>query len=138
MTQRILIAGPERRRHWSDEAKLSILVEAFAPGASPIEVARRHGISSGLLYTWRKKAMALANQSAPADSPPVFLPAVLEDAESSSPASSQHVAPLPIATPAQVPAQSPAIEVHFRGGVKVRIEAGMPEAVIAATLKALR
>jgi hypothetical protein len=28
--------------------------------------------------------------------------------------------------------------VHLKGGVKVRIEAGMPQAVIAATLKALR
>ena len=37
-----------------------------------------------------------------------------------------------------VPAAAPAIEVQFKGEVKVRIEAGMPEAAISATLKALR
>jgi transposase len=120
MTQ-IVITGPERRRHWMDDEKLAILVEAFTPNASPIAVARRHGISSGLLYTWRKKAMARASQPVPADAKPVFLPACVADSE---------VAPGPAAIPM--------IEVYLNAGVKVRIEAGMPEAVIAATLKALR
>ena len=40
--------------------------------------------------------------------------------------------------PVAIPAPAPTIEVHLKGGVKVRIEAGMPEAMIAATLKALR
>ena len=58
MTQTILVTAPERHRRWSGDAELSILVGAFAPEASPIEVARRQGVSSGLLYTWRKKAIA--------------------------------------------------------------------------------
>lgn len=129
MTQTILITGPERHRRWSDEAKLAILLEAFAPEASPIEVARRHGISSGLLYTWRKKAMASASQPASVDFKPVFLPAVVGGGE----------VPLPLSRPAPAAAGPiPAIEVHLKDGVKLRIEAGMPEAVIAATLKALR
>ena len=126
MTQRIMITGPERRRHWTAEEKLAILVEAFAPNVSPIEVARRHGISTGLLYTWRKKAIALGNRPAVAAPTPAFLPAVVTAAETAP--------PLPVA----IPAPAPTIEVHLKGGVKVRIEAGMPEAMIAATLKALR
>ena len=49
-----LITRAEPRRRWSIEQKQSIAAESLAPGASPIAVARRHGISSGLLYTWRK------------------------------------------------------------------------------------
>lgn len=126
MTQRIMITGPERRRHWTGEEKLAILVEAFAPNVSPIEVARRHGVSTGLLYTWRKKAMTLGNRPAVAAPAPAFLPAVVTAAETAP--------PVPVAISPPVPT----IEVHLKGGVKVRIEAGMPEAMIAATLKALR
>jgi transposase len=126
MTQRVMITAPERRRHWTAEEKLAILVEAFAPNVSPIEVARRHGISTGLLYTWRKKATVLGNRPALAGSTPAFLPAVVTATEPAPPV------PMAISLP------TPTIEVHLKAGVKVRIEAGMPEAMIAATLKALR
>lgn len=126
MTQRIVITGPERRRHWTAEEKLAILVEAFAPNVSPIEVARRHGISTGLLYTWRKKATGLGNRPALTDPTPAFLPAVVTATEPAP----------PVAVAISLP--TPTIEVHLKDGVKVRIEAGMPEAMIAATLKALR
>ena len=126
MTQKILITGPERRRHWTGEEKLSILVEAFAPNVSPIAVARRHGISTGLLYTWRKKAIALGNRPSPADPTPAFLPAVVTVSDTAPP------------VPVAIPAPTPTIEVHLDGGVRVRIEAGMPEVMIVTTLKALR
>jgi transposase len=57
-----LITRAEPRRRWSVEQKQSIAAESLAPGASPTEVARRHGISSGLLYTWRK-ALLVAQPS---------------------------------------------------------------------------
>ena len=53
-----LITRAEPRRRWSVEQKQSIAAESLAPGASPTAVARRHGISSGLLYTWRKALLA--------------------------------------------------------------------------------
>ena len=123
MAQAMLITGTDRRRRWSEEEKVAILVEAFAPGASPIDVARRWEVSTGLLYTWRKKAAA-------PDSEPVFLPAVVAEPE----------APRAVSEP---PARAcdkppPIIEIQLKRGVKVRIEAGMPEALITATLKALR
>ncbi len=62
MGQITVFSGPERRRRWSDEQRLQILTEAFAPGASPTDVARRHEISTGQLYTWRSK---LAVDAAP-------------------------------------------------------------------------
>lgn len=63
MGQITVFSGPERRRRCSDEQRLQILSEAFAPGASPTDVARRHEISTGQLYTWRNK---LAVDAAPA------------------------------------------------------------------------
>jgi transposase len=44
----------ERRRRWSDEEKLAILKETTQSGVIVAVVARRHGIGTGQLYTWRK------------------------------------------------------------------------------------
>jgi transposase len=42
------------RRIWSQSEKLLIVSEAVAPGASICAVARRHKLSSSLLYRWIK------------------------------------------------------------------------------------
>jgi transposase len=47
----------ERRRNWSDEEKLAILKETTQPGVIVAAVARRHGIGTGQLYTWRKQLL---------------------------------------------------------------------------------
>lgn len=57
MGQVTVFSGPERRRRWSDEERLQIVAEAFAPGARVADVCRRHDVSSGLIYTWRRKLM---------------------------------------------------------------------------------
>ena len=48
-----VLSGPERRRRWSAEQKRSIVAEAFAPGASVCEVARRRDVVPGQIYRWR-------------------------------------------------------------------------------------
>jgi hypothetical protein len=45
----------ERRRRWRAEDKLRVLAEAAQPGARTSEVARRHDISRGLLWSWRRQ-----------------------------------------------------------------------------------
>lgn len=55
MGQITVFSGPERRRRWSEEDRVLILTEAFSPGACVAEVARRHDVSSALIYTWRSK-----------------------------------------------------------------------------------
>jgi len=57
MDQVTVFSGPERRRRWSEEERLQILSEAFAPGACVAEVCCRHDISSALIYTWRRKLL---------------------------------------------------------------------------------
>ena len=58
-----VLTGPERRRRRRIEQKRAIVAESRQSGASPAMVARRHGVSTGQLYTWRRQ---LAGQSAPA------------------------------------------------------------------------
>ena len=48
-----VLAGPERRRRWSDEEKCRIVREAQEPGVRYADVARRHDISAAQLYQWR-------------------------------------------------------------------------------------
>jgi transposase len=50
-----LYSGVERRRRWDADTRLKILSEAFARGANIAQVARRHDISTGQIYTWRRK-----------------------------------------------------------------------------------
>ena len=49
-----------RRRNWSTEDKLRIVRETLLPGAVAKVVAERHGIGTGLLFTWRRKMLATA------------------------------------------------------------------------------
>ena len=64
-----ILTQPERRRRWTSEQKLALVSESLRPGASPTQVARRYGISTGLLYTWRRLAqngeLSLAPTAAP-------------------------------------------------------------------------
>jgi Transposase and inactivated derivatives len=49
-----VIVGVERRRHWSDEEKLSILREVGIGGATVSDVARRHDLTRQHIYQWRR------------------------------------------------------------------------------------
>ena len=56
-----LITGSLRRRAWSAEQKAAIVAESFEARTTVSEVARRHQLSRGLLWAWRREArMALA------------------------------------------------------------------------------
>ena len=61
----------ERRRRWSLEEKLRIVAETEQPGSGIAEIARRYGISRGLLWNWRSQVRRGVLRPEP---PPVFLP----------------------------------------------------------------
>ena len=71
-----VLTQPERRRRWSAEQKLEMVSEMMRPGASVSRVARRHGITTGLLYTWRRLAKRGELSLAPvvAAPAPTFVP----------------------------------------------------------------
>lgn len=67
-----ILEGVERRRRWSDEQKLMILMEIGLRGATVSDVARRHEVTRQQIYSWRqdlKRHGALRP-----DDRPVFLP----------------------------------------------------------------
>ncbi|MGB5086602.1 MAG: transposase [Methylocystis silviterrae] len=51
-----VITGGRRRRDWSDVEKARIVAESAGPDANISEVARRNGVSRGLLTVWRRQA----------------------------------------------------------------------------------
>lgn len=122
MSQITVYSGPERRRRWSHEQRLQILTEAFAPRASPTDVARRHEISTGQLYTWRKKLFvdAVAPVSG-SEGCPGFAEAVIVDDQS-----------------AAMPPAGAALVIELARGRRITIFPLASSALAAAALKALR
>ena len=47
------ILGLERRRRWSDEEKLGIVLSVGMEGATVTQVAQRHDVTRQQLYAWR-------------------------------------------------------------------------------------
>lgn len=112
MSQMTLLTGPERRRRWNEDIREQILAEAFSPGASVADVARRFQVSTSLIYKWRRASLA----------PPGFAPAVLVEEVG-------HPAPQGFGF---------AIVVELPGGARMSLTANAPTALVAATLKGLR
>jgi transposase len=52
-----VITGVERRRRWSWDQKRAIVEESLSPRASAAGIARKHGIGTGQLYTWRRQLL---------------------------------------------------------------------------------
>ncbi len=57
-----VITGGKRRKNWTTAEKTRIVAESRKPGANVSEVARRNGVSRGILTVWRRQARELAEQ----------------------------------------------------------------------------
>jgi transposase len=116
-----LITGVERRRRWSEEDRTRILAAIAEAGAVVADVARREDVCTSLVYKWRRAA-----QREKGAATCEFSPLIIE------------ATPAGPATLAQAPDDlSAVVEVELKNA-RVKIGAGAPSAVIAATLKALR
>ena len=111
----------EPRRQWSDEEKARIVSESFAPGANISAVARRHGISGGLLHKWRGQARQAAAATAP------FLPIALADGGGGGEDDAAIAASCDCG----------AIEIEVAGAC-VRVEGAVSKAALKTVLAALR
>jgi transposase len=115
-----LIPRGERRRRWTTEQKQTIAAQSLVPGASPTDVARLHGISTGQLYTWRHALKAAQPGAA------IGRFARVE------------VAPRPVVPP-DIPARPPdLIEIALSDGTTVRIDARIDPRALRRVLAALR
>jgi len=120
-----VLFGPERRRRWGDEEKARLVAEIMVPGAKVTEIARRHGISRSLLYTWRREAgRELASEGASAL--PELVSVVVADAREVPKAST-------VASK-----QTGLIEIVFPAGIRVTVRGRIEERTLQAVLGALR
>jgi len=128
-----VITRGERRRVWSVEQKREIVAESLGPDLTPTQVARKHGISSGLLYNWRRQIlgeqMALARRSLPS-----FTQVAIEPAQTDLTPRRSEAA---LAQPA-VPHRGPGlIEIVLPDGVTLRVDAAVEEKALRRVLAAL-
>jgi transposase len=123
-----VLVGPERRRRWGSGEKAAIVAETMAPGAKVSEIARRHGISRSLLYTWRREAGHDAASALP-DLVPVVMTNATEPAAPPVPSRERpSVAGRPVGS----------IEIAMPSGVRVMVRGRVEERLLRAVLGALR
>ena len=60
---RLEIVETGRRRRWSLAEKQRIVAESFSGPRQVAAIARRYGISRGLLYSWRRTLYAVDDQA---------------------------------------------------------------------------
>jgi len=106
-----VMSGPERRRRWSEGQKRAIVAEAFAPGASVSDVARRMDIVPGQIYRWRRDFRSTAAGFA-------------EVVVSPSPRGMSG-------------AEAPVVEIEFGADIRVRIPMTTPKELACAVIKTL-
>ena len=105
-----------RRRSWSAEDKLRIVSETLAPGAVAKVVADRHGIGTGLLFTWRREMLATAMSG--------FAPVAIVP----------EPPPAAAVVPAKADGVSSLLEVTFPTGTTVRINGAVDPAMLRVVL----
>ena len=129
-------ARPERRRRWSSAAKLAIVRETLAAGSTAQRVADRHGIGTGLIYTWRKQMLraAMAGFAAVEIKPdvPAALPGPVQDTV--APPSLPFPSPPAVASSSAMPS---GIEVELPSGVRLRFGSDVDGPALQRVLTAL-
>jgi transposase len=114
-----VITGVERRRRWSFEQKRAIVLESQLSHASAAAVARKHGIGTGQLYTWRRQLLSSRLAGA----------ACFARVELTG-------EPPRLANPAH--GSTGMIEIALPGGASVRVDASVDEVALRRVLAALR
>lgn len=131
-----VFTGRGRRRDWPAEVKAAIVAESYSGAETVCAVARRHGLSHGQLFTWRRelREKMQARGLSPVDAAPrpTFVPAVVVD-------------PMPTRDPAPASQRrrtrrrlnAGVIELEI-DGVSVTIGRGADAEVIVAVIEALK
>ena len=118
-----VLSHPERRRSWTVEQKREIVAESLGSELTPAEVARKHGISTGQIYTWRNQLLSFRPTAA--IEPPRF-------------ASVELAASLPVAdTTAPASRTQGLIEIVLPGGTVLRVDTHVDGRALRRVLGAL-
>ena len=116
MSSRIAVVGGRRR--WSVEQKLVILREAFGPDGSVSATCQRHAVGSGMLYTWRRQALAGGLTGAKRASVPSF-------------------AEVEVSVPTTALAGSGHIGIELPSGVRLTVDAAVDTDALARVMSVL-
>ncbi len=126
---RVEIFQGQARRRWSAEQKRRLVAETFALGATVHGVARRHGVNTSQLFTWRKQFRVGLGPPAAAATPDFA--AVMIAPAAPPPTAGGMEAPLGASVPCGL------IEIELPQGGRVRISGTPDPATVEAALQAL-
>jgi transposase len=115
-----VITGVERRRRWSWDQKRAIVEESLSPRASAAAIARKHGIGTGQLYTWRRQLLKRQLVEAPRFA---RVEVAVEPPRLTGPIASSVTG---------------TIEITFADGTSVRVSADVDEPALRRVLGVLR
>lgn len=113
------VLGVERRRRWSDDEKLEIVLAAGADGATVTQVAQRYEVTRSQIYGWRRdlKQKGLWSPGHGA----YFLPVDFPES----------------ATPAPTPTRSVPVELRLANGRCLRFDSGMDGEALTRLIRAV-
>src|SRR3978361_1454298 len=117
----------ERRRRWSRDDKMRIIEETLTPGAVVTEIARRHGISTSLVFTWRRRARLASVVSAGTR----VVPVQLTPAAPASVSSTEALAAIPSRR------RRGLIEIELGGGKRVSVDENVDADALGLVLDVL-
>jgi transposase len=126
-----VITRNDRRRTWTLEQKREIVAESLGPGLTPTQVARKHAISSGQLYTWRQQVLG-GQMTLLTHATPDFAQVEMAPAPQPLAAPDDQNGP-----PATLPRPTGLIEIVLSSGVTLRVDAEVDAAALGRVLAAL-
>jgi transposase len=115
------------RRRWTDADKRQLVAETLAPDATVHAVARRHGVSTSQLFTWRKR---FRGELGFPRSAPAFAAVALAPAGASLPGNGTLAG-------SGMPTSAGVIEIELPQGERVRIAGVVDPAMLTAVLQVL-
>ena len=118
--ERLEVVDTGRRRRWSEDEKLKIVLESLQAPRKVAATARRYGVSRSLLLRWRRSFRPEPKDAAYQTG---FVPAMVV-AESGP-------------TPGPVGLAGGAIEIEFAAGARMRITGTVDAATLKAAVAAL-
>jgi transposase len=130
-----ILVGPERRRRWSAEERARIVAEASAPDARVADIARRHGVSRSLIYTWRRESNPGLSGDGRGVALPELVPVVVSGAGSEPPEAAREKRR---ACSTEERKSDGAIEIVLPGDVRMTVRGRVEERTLRAVLGALR
>lgn len=124
-----VLGAIERRRRWSRDLKMRIIEETLAPGAVVSEIARRHGIATSLVFTWRRQARVASGASTVPRLVPVRIAAPTLPVDGT----------LPIEPPSAAPVRKRRclIEIKLGDGKSVRVDENVDAEALGRVLDVL-